>query len=161
LPPEEILNYAAVQLLVARTQASGGLLAPLTVRDLNEIVALCRRLNGTPLAIEMACARAAMLGLSEVLSRLDDRFSLLTSGSRTALPRHETPRATLDWSYELLPPEEQALLRRLSVFAAGFTSEAATADSHPVKTEQQIVPGIASLVDKSLIHVDCAHAPTL
>ena len=161
LRPDEILDYAAVQLFVARTRASGGYLAPLTERDLSEIVAVCTRLDGMPLAIELAAARTATLGLTEVLGRLDDRFTLLTSGRRTALPRHKTLRATLDWSYELLPRDEQALLRRLSVFVASFTAEAAAAVSDPGETaEQQIVAGIAGLVDKSLVHLDRTNAPT-
>jgi non-specific serine/threonine protein kinase len=93
--------------------------------SLAAIAAICRHLDGIPLAIEFAATRAATLGLEQVASRLDDRFMLLTSGRRTALPRHRTLRAMLDWSYELLPEDERRLLRRLAVFPAGFTLEAA------------------------------------
>jgi predicted ATPase len=89
------------------------------------IAAICRRLDGIPLAIELAAARAAVLGVEAVAAHLDDRFRILTGGRRTALPRHQTLRATLDWSYELLSEPERAILRRLSVFAGAFTTEAA------------------------------------
>lgn len=79
------------------------------------MAAICRRLDGMPLAIELAAARTASLGLEGLASRLDDRFRLLTGGRRTALPRQQTLRATLDWSYELLSEPERAVLRRLAV----------------------------------------------
>src|SRR5262249_11375885 len=116
---------------------------------------ICRRLDGIPLAIEFAAARAATLGVHEVASRLDDRFDLLTGGRRTALPRHQTLRAALDVSYELLPDSEQRLLRRLAVFPAGFTLEAANAimsDSSSVPST--VVEGVANLVAKSLVTFD-------
>ena len=91
------------------------------------IAAICRRLDGIPLAIELAAARAAALGIEELAARLDDRFQLLTGGRRTALPRHQTLRATLDWSYELLAEPERVVLRRLAVFAGAFSLEAAGA----------------------------------
>ena len=118
---------------------------------------ICRRLDGIPLAIEFAAARAAILGPDLVLSRLDERFGLLTGGRRTALPRHQTLRATLDWSYELLPEPERCLLRRLGIFPAGFTLEAANAlmsdQSHAtsVTLEQ-----IANLIAKSLVTLDAS-----
>src|SRR6202040_1072284 len=88
---------------------------------------ICRRLDGMPLAIELAAARTASLGLEGLASRLDDRFKLLTGGRRTALPRQQTLRATLDWSYELLSEPERVVLRRLSVFAGGFALQSASA----------------------------------
>ncbi len=88
---------------------------------------VCRRLDGIPLAIELAAARLSALPLESLAARLDDGFRLLTGGSRTALPRQQTLRATLDWSYDLLGEPEQVLLRRLSVFAGGWTLEAAEA----------------------------------
>jgi predicted ATPase len=91
------------------------------------IAALCRRLEGIPLAIELAAARAKVLSVEQILERLDDRFRLLSGGSRTAPTRQQALRATLDWSYELLTDEERMLLRRLSVFAGGWTLEAAEA----------------------------------
>ena len=118
----KILGYSAVQLFIARTTALRSDFSPLE-ENLPAIAAICRRLDGIPLAIEFAAARAATLGLDQVASRLDDRFRLLTVGRRTALPRHQTLRATLDWSYELLPEAERCLLRRVAIFAAGFTLE--------------------------------------
>ena len=124
--PGYVLGHSAVQLFIARTKALH-LDFSTDPENVAAITTICRRLDGIPLAIEFAAARAAALGLREVASRLDDRFQLLTGGRRTALPRHQTLRATLDWSYELLPESERCLLRHLAVFAAGFTLEAATA----------------------------------
>ena len=107
---------------------------------------ICQRLDGIPLAIEFAAARAASLGVAEVLARLDDRFALLISGRRTALPKHRTLRATLDWSHELLPGSERVLLRRLAIFTAEFSLNAANvvvADSGD--TLPDIADGIGSL----------------
>src|SRR5262249_31310991 len=101
---------------------------------------------------EFAAARAATLGLHQVAAALGDRFHLLTSGRRTALPRHQTLRATLDWSYELLPEAEQRLLRYLGIFPAGFTLEAVTAVADD--TESNVALGISNLVSKSLVAVD-------
>jgi predicted ATPase/DNA-binding winged helix-turn-helix (wHTH) protein len=149
-----ILGHSAVQLFIARARAMDPDFAPHDEK-LRAIAAICRHLDGIPLAIEFAAARAAMLGPELVLSRLDERFALLTGGRRTALPRHQTLRATLDWSYELLPEPERCLLRRLGVFAAGFTLEAANA----VMNDKGYAPSvlldqIANLVAKSLIALD-------
>jgi non-specific serine/threonine protein kinase len=148
---EEVLEHSAVQLFVTRTrslradfQAQG--------EKLPVVAAICRRLDGIPLAIEFAAARAATLGIQQVAGRLDDRFALLTGGRRTALPRHKTLRATLDWSYELLPAAEQRLLRHLAIFPAGFTLEAVAAAVND--TESSVVLGISSLVSKSLVTLD-------
>ena len=119
---------------------------------LPEIAAICRQLDGIPLAIEFAAARAATLGIEQVAGRLDDRFALLTGGRRTALPRHQTLRAALDWSYELLPEPERRLLRHLAVFPAGFTLEAATAVAGDA--ESNVALDISSLVSKSLVTLD-------
>jgi tetratricopeptide (TPR) repeat protein len=91
------------------------------------VAQICRQLDGIPLAIELAAARLKLLTVEQIAARLEDRFRLLTGGSRTALARHQTLRATMDWSYDLLSEPEQALLRRLSVFAGGFTLEEAEA----------------------------------
>ncbi len=152
--PQEVIEHSAVQLLIARTKA---LLSDFSPRpaDLATIGAICRRLDGIPLAIELAAARAATLGLEPVLARLDERFALLTGGRRTALPRHKTLRATLDWSYELLPEAERRLLRFLAVFAAGFTLEAAAAVmSDAGNSAPAIMEGIANLVAKSMVALD-------
>ena len=123
---EDPLGYGAVRLFIERARATEPDLAP-DRPGATTIAAICRRLDGIPLAIEMAAARVAALGVEELADRLDDRFHLLTGGWRTALPRHQTLRATLDWSYELLTDTEQALLRRLAVFAGAFSLEAAGA----------------------------------
>ena len=102
---------------------------------------VCQRLDGIPLAIELAAARVKALPVEQIAARLDDRFRLLTGGSRTALPRQQTLRALIDWSYDLLSEAERALLRRLSVFAGGWTLEAAEAvcgdlDCGPTQTSE-------------------------
>jgi predicted ATPase/DNA-binding winged helix-turn-helix (wHTH) protein/tetratricopeptide (TPR) repeat protein len=124
LPPlERTAEYDAVQLFVehaALTQPA----FTLTPANLASVVQICQQLDGMPLAIEMAAAQVADMGLAGVASGLDDRFALLNTGSRTAVPRHQTLRATLDWSYALLSEPERALLARLSVFAGGWTPDA-------------------------------------
>ena len=118
--PEDLLQIRRRQAVRrARTRGRSALLAgPQHHRD--DRGAICRRLDGIPLAIELAAARTAALGVEGLAARLDDRFRLLTGGHRTALPRHQTLRATLDWSYELLPEAERVVLRRLAVFAGGL-----------------------------------------
>jgi predicted ATPase/DNA-binding winged helix-turn-helix (wHTH) protein len=154
-----ILGHSAVQLFIARARALDSGFSP-QGENLRTIAAICRRLDGIPLAIEFAAARAAMLGPELVLSRLDERFGLLTAGPRTALPRHQTLRATLDWSYELLPEPERCLLRRLGIFAGGFTLEAANAVmSDQGYTASALLEQIANLVAKSLVTLD-GSAPT-
>jgi predicted ATPase len=116
------------------------------------IAAICRDLDGIPLAIEFAAARAATLGIQPVADGLRDRFALLSSGRRTALPRHQTLRAVLDWSYEPLPESERLLLRRLAVFPAGFTLEAAVAVMRDTGLDaSEVMDGTANLVSKSLV----------
>jgi non-specific serine/threonine protein kinase len=122
--PSDVLGRSAVELLVARMLGLDSDFSP-DSDGLAAIAAICRHLDGIPLAIEFAATRAAALGLEQVASRLDDRFTLLTGGRRTALPRHRTLRAMLDWSYELLPEAQRRLFRRLAVFPGGFTLEAA------------------------------------
>jgi predicted ATPase/DNA-binding winged helix-turn-helix (wHTH) protein len=144
-------QYAAIQLFVVRSRASG---APVSEdRHVAAVIAaICRRVDGIPLAIELAAARAVALGIEEIAARLDDRFQLLTGGRRTALPRHQTLRATLDWSYELLAEFERVLLRRLAVFAGAFSLEAATAVAASTELATvEIVDGLANLVAKSLV----------
>jgi predicted ATPase/DNA-binding winged helix-turn-helix (wHTH) protein len=150
----DILEHSAVQLFIARTTAlRSDFLAD--EESLPAISAICRRLDGIPLAIEIAAARAATLGPQQVASRLDDQLALLTGGRRTALPRHQTIRATLDWSYELLPDRERRLLRHLAIFPAGFTLEAATAVASDASAAgPTVVEGIANLVAKSLVTLD-------
>jgi len=128
---------------------------PLPMNDVPAVLEICRRLDGIPLALELAAARVDAFGVRDLAAHLDDRFHVLTSGRRTALPRHQTLGAALDWSYQLLPEEELAVLRRLSIFAGEFALEAAVAvavDSHP--SDSDIVDHIANLVCKSLIAAD-------
>jgi predicted ATPase/DNA-binding winged helix-turn-helix (wHTH) protein len=150
--PSDVLGHSAVELLVARTRELDSDFSP-DSDSLAAIAAICRHLDGIPLAIEFAATRAATLGLEQVASRLDDRFTLLTGGRRTALPRHRTLRAMLDWSYELLPEGERQLFRRLAVFPGGFTLEAAAAVAGD-STAPAVAENIANLVAKSLVTRD-------
>jgi predicted ATPase/DNA-binding winged helix-turn-helix (wHTH) protein len=144
------LEHSAVQLFVARTRSLGADFSAQR-ENLPLVTAICRRLDGIPLAIEFAAARAATLGIQEVAGRLSDRFALLAGGWRTALPRHQTLRATLDWSYELLPEPERRLLRHLAIFPAGFTLDAAAA---VMSDRSEVATGISNLVSKSLATMD-------
>ena len=123
---EEWQQYEAIRLFVERTQ----IVLPdfqLTVDNANALLKICQRLDGIPLAIELAAARMKILTTSQIAERLDDRFQLLTTGSRAALPRQQTLRSLIDWSWELLTVEEKRLLRRLTVFAGGMDLEAVEA----------------------------------
>jgi predicted ATPase/DNA-binding CsgD family transcriptional regulator len=125
------------------------------------VAAVCARLDGIPLALELAAARLGSLSVSEISSRLDQRLLLLTGGSRTALPRHQTLRALIDWSYDLLNLEEQLVLDRLSVFAGGWTLEAAEAVTAAGNGgEWQVLDHLSALVDKSLVQADEARGST-
>jgi predicted ATPase len=150
--PSDVLGRSAVELLVARMRELDWDFSP-DSDGLAAIAAICRHLDGIPLAIEFAATRAATLGLEQVASRLDDRFTLLTGGRRTALLRHRTLRAMLDWSYELLPEAERRLFRCLAVFPGGFTLEAATAVAGD-STAPAVAESIANLVAKSLVTRD-------
>src|SRR6266478_8904231 len=122
--PDDILGRSAVQLFIATTRALHSNFSP-TAENLPVIAEICRRLDGIPLAIDFAATHVATLGLQQVAASLNDHLGMLTSGRRTALPRHQTLRATLDWSYELLPEPERLVMRRLAVFAGDFTADAA------------------------------------
>ena len=125
------------------------------------VAAVCVRLDGIPLALELAAARLGSLSVPEISSRLDQRFQLLTGGSRTALPRHQTLRALIDWSYDLLNPGERIVLDRLSVFAGGWTLEAAEAvTSQGDAGEWQVLDRLATLVAKSLVQAEDSHGST-
>lgn len=119
-------QHEAVRLLVDRARSAVPAFA-MTVPNAPAVGRLCRQLDGLPLAIELAAARLRALTVEEIVARLDDRFRLLVGGSRIALPRHQTLRALVDWSHDLLSDAERVLLRRLSVFAGGWTVEAAEA----------------------------------
>ncbi|MFN8475254.1 MAG: tetratricopeptide repeat protein [Anaerolineae bacterium] len=152
---EHIASYEAVRLFVERASVADPDFA-LTDANAPVVARICQRLDGIPLAIELAAARVKVLSVEQVAARLDDRFHLLVGGSRTALPRYRTMRATLDWSHELLSPEERVLFRRLSVFARDFTLEAAEAVAAGVCPDDTIARGdvldlLSHLVDKSLL----------
>lgn len=160
LPPAETLTLEecreieSVQLFVERAQTArpGFELTPDLIPSVQQV---CRRLDGIPLALELAAARVRMLPVDEIASRLDDRFRLLTGGSKTALPRQQTLRATIDWSYEHLSEEERTLLRRLSVFVGGWTLEAAeVVCAGDGLDEWQVLDLLSTLADKSLVEVD-------
>jgi predicted ATPase/DNA-binding winged helix-turn-helix (wHTH) protein len=148
---DDFWRYGAVWLFVLRSRASG--VHVTEDRDGAAVIAaICRRLDGIPLAIELAAASGGALGIEEVAARLDDRFRLLTGGRRTALPRHQTLRATLDWSYELLAEPERVILRRLAIFAGVFSLQAAgTVVASPELAQSEVVEGLSNLVAKSLV----------
>ena len=151
-PSVEILSrYEAVRLFAERaaTVRSG---FTLTDENSTAIAQICQRLDGIPLALELAAARLRMLPVEQIAARLDDAFRLLTGGSRTALPRHQTLQALIDWSYELLTEAEQVVFRRLAVFAGGWTLEAAEAVciGEGIKTDE-VFDVLAHLLDKSLV----------
>ncbi|MEA1674881.1 ATP-binding protein [Nitrospirillum sp. BR 11163] len=150
----QALGYSAVALFVERATACvdtftfGDAEVPL-------VAEICRGLDGIPLAIELAAARLDLFGLRGLAARLNDRFALLVRGRRTALPRHQTLRAMLDWSYELLPSAERAVLHRLAVFAGGFTMEsAATVAGDTLLRQTDILVALSNLVAKSLLIAD-------
>jgi non-specific serine/threonine protein kinase len=148
---EELSEYAAVALFLARAQERR-VDFKLTAQNARAVAQICARLDGMPLAIELAAARAASLPVEAIAIRLDDRFRLLTSGPRTAVPRQQTLRATLDWSYDLLELAEQRLLARLSVFAGGWALEAAEAVCSGDAVEARaVLDSLGSLVNKSLV----------
>jgi len=155
-PPEseELRGYESVQLFIERAS----LVNPnFEVNKTNApaIVQVCSRLGGIPLAIELAAARIKVLSVEQVTERLDDRFRLLTGGSRTALPRQQTLRALIDWSYNLLNEKEKLLFRRLAVFVGGWGLEAAeTVCSDEQIDSYDILDLMSSLVDKSLLHTE-------
>jgi tetratricopeptide (TPR) repeat protein len=121
------------------------------------IAEICRRLDGIPLAIELAAARVKILTIPNLAKRLDDRFKILTGGSRTALPRQKTLTALIDWSYDLLSPQEQSMLVRVSIFAGGFGLDAATAVCAGDGVDEiDVLDLLSSLTDKSLIAADTA-----
>ena len=150
-PLERLTAYEAVRLFVERARAARpGFAVPR--EQAPALVEICRRLDGIPLALELAAARVRVFSVAQIAARLDDRFRLLTAGPRTALPRQQTLRATVDWSYALLAEPERALLRRLAVFAGGWTLEAAEAVAAGDGVQPHAVLDLlAQLVDKSLV----------
>ena len=150
----ELADYESVQLFVDRAKAAKPAFA-LSDDNAQPIVQICKRLDGIPLAIELAAARVRALSVKQIATRLDDSFRLLTGGSRTALPRHQTLRATIDWSYNLLTEPERTLLRRLSVFASGWALEAAErVCTEDALDETEALDLLTGLVDRSLAVYD-------
>jgi predicted ATPase/DNA-binding CsgD family transcriptional regulator len=156
LTADEGLRYGAIALFVDRAQASDAHLA-FTNENAPIVAEICGRLDGIPLAIELAATRSKVINLHNLARSLDDRFKVLTTGGRTALPRHKTLTALIDWSYDLLTHEEQALFMRLGIFAGGFTLAGATAvcGGHSLG-EVEILDLLSSLTDKSLVVTDTA-----
>lgn len=155
--PEELTNFEAVQLFVQRADLYRPGFA-VNVQNAPSLASVCHRLDGIPLAIELAAARMRSLTIEEIDQRLDQRFRLLTSGSRTALPRQQTLRSLIDWSYDLLNPNEKAILCRVSLFSGTFTLEAAeTVCSDDSVEDWEVADLVISLVDKSLIIVESEH----
>lgn len=146
-----LLEFEAPQLFLERALA----IAPtfqIYAENAATIASVCRRVDGLPLALELAAARLRSLSIEELDARLEDQLGLLTGGSRTALPRHRTLRALLDWSYDLLSAPEKELLQRLSVFAGGWSLE--SADVVCAGTDNfrwEILDGLTDLIDKSLV----------
>jgi len=155
----EMESSPAVQLLRDRARAVRQDLAADT-STLATMVRVCRALDGIPLAIELAAARLRTMSLDQLAHRLDDRFRLLTSGSRTALPRHRTLRAVVDWSWELLTDAERMVLRRLSVFSGGVSLEAAErVCAWDAVEQEQVLEMLISLAEKSLLLTGADSAP--
>jgi predicted ATPase/class 3 adenylate cyclase len=149
--PESLAQFEAVALFIERAQFQQPDFA-MTAQNTPAVASICCRLDGIPLAIELAAARVRSLSVEEVNQRLDQRFRLLTGGSRTALPRQQTLRSLIDWSYDLLNEAERALLRRLSVFSGGWVVDAAEqVCSGGVVDHWHVVEILTSLVDKSLV----------
>ena len=156
LPVENLMQYEAIHLFVERAAVvQTTAVSPnftLTPDNAPAIAQVCQRLDGIPLAIELAAARVKLLLVEEIAQRLDDRFHLLMSGSRAALPRYQTLRASIDWSYELLSVPERTLLQRLSVFAGGWVLEAAEAVGCGEGIQAcDVLDLLGHLVDKSLV----------
>jgi predicted ATPase len=157
--PGEIASSPAVRLLRDRAGAVRKDLA-VNSRTLSTMARICRALDGMPLAIELAAARLRTMSVDQLANRLDDRFRLLTSGSRTALPRHRTLRAVVDWSWELLSDAERMVLRRLSVFSGGAGLEAAERICAGDAVEQeQVLELLTALAEKSLLVAEGDGAP--
>jgi predicted ATPase/DNA-binding CsgD family transcriptional regulator len=154
MPLDKLAQSEAIRLLIERARAVKPEFA-LTSQNATASREICQRLDGMPLAIELVAARLKVMSAEQIAARLDDRFHLLTLGSRTALPRHQTLQALIDWSYDLLPEAERTLLRRLSVFVGGWTLEAAEEVCAAADIERrQVLDLLTHLVDKSLVLVE-------
>ncbi len=155
LNPVTLLEFPSVRLFCERAQLQKPDFA-LSATNARDVVQICRKLDGIPLALELAAARVRSLPPSQILARLDDRFRILKGGSRTALPRQQTLEALIDWSYDLLSPPEKGLLQRLTIFSAGWTLEAVeeVCGQNTLAGPDEsfdLLDLLTSLVDKSLI----------
>jgi len=150
---DQLSKYESVSLFVERALS---VQPHLDLKETNmlAVAQICSRLDGIPLAIELAAARVNALGVKQIAKRLDDRFRLLTKGGRLALERHQTLRAAVDWSYNLLDGDEKKLLTRLSVFSGGWTLEAAEQICVKQKGEFEVLDVLSDLIDKSLVSMD-------
>jgi predicted ATPase/class 3 adenylate cyclase len=146
---EALLGFESVQLFVERASAANPKFQ-LTDENASSVAQICSRLDGIPLALELAASRVSAFTPEQIAKRLDDRFKLLTGGSRTALPRQQTLRALIDWSYDILTPDECTLLKRLSVFAGGWMFEAA----ETMFDDMDVLELLPQLVNKSLVTMD-------
>ncbi len=156
---DAVMTYDAIRLFVERATTVDREFT-LNGNNAPAVISICHRLDGIPLAIELAASRLRMLSAEQLAARLDDCFGVLTDGSRTALPRHQTLRGLMDWSYDLLTPEEQTLLRRLAVFVGGWALEAAEAITAGDDIAAADVFGLlAHLVDKSLVVAETHAGP--
>jgi non-specific serine/threonine protein kinase len=154
VPPDALVDAEATRLFIERASAVDPAFAP-TSDNATAIARICRRLDGIPLAIELAAARVAVLSPDQIEARLHDRFRLLTGGARTAVARQRTLEATVDWSYQLLSEVERRLLARLSVFPASWTIEAAErVCGGDGVNEHDVLDLVSRLVSKSLVVVD-------
>lgn len=157
-PLDEVPTHSAVMLFVCRAR-SVGLDPAVDAQSMRLVGGICRRLDGIALAIELAAARAATLGVEGVYCRLDDRLQLLTGGHRNSVPRHQTLRATFDWSYGLLDPVSRTVFRRLGVFVGAFTFDSICAvATDPDTPIGRVIASIDDLVDKSLLNVELTGA---
>jgi predicted ATPase/DNA-binding winged helix-turn-helix (wHTH) protein len=154
---DQLDDYPASELFVERARAVLGEFAP-TDAEARDVVEICRRLDGIPLAIELAAPALQALPLAELRERLNSRFGLLMAGRRTALPRQQTLKATIGWSLDLLDHAELHLLLRLSVFSGGWTAKAAASAAGRPGEEDETLRLIAVLIDKSLVHADLTQA---
>ncbi|MGF6774795.1 putative ATPase [Paraburkholderia sp. GAS199] len=146
-----LLNCSSIELFIARARSIDARFSS-DEKNVQLMGTVCRRLDGIPLAIELAAARAAILGVETLAAHLDDRFNILTGGNRTALPRHQTLKATLDWSYGLLDEAERTTLRRLGILVNSFTVDAAVAIAgDSVLSDVDVVTALMGLVEKSLV----------
>ena len=157
---ESLARSEAAQMFIERIRLQEPAFV-LSERQVAATTSICNHLDGIPLALELAAARVNSLSIDEINVRLKDRFKLLTGGSRSALPRQQTLRATLDWSYELLPCHERAVLNRLGIFSGGFTLEAASiVASDETIDEFEVIDLLSHLVARSLVVAETNPAGT-